>query len=194
MPLNNEIGWRRNISGGMRFWLTVGARRGGADTTRYEGHINRLSESFHPFHPFLPRLQFTVPPVSTAHTAAVMTQSPEHSAPTSIMVESVPASIFDSFAAFANEPVIPFRFSSASVGGRGWEGGPPVDSRQYGITKQPSLETEESKVNARGDEVGDDGYSGDSEREISRAEAYKLQILKRWRVNMRDRKLLSFLR
>lgn len=171
-----------------------GERRGGTDNTRYEGHISSLSETFYTFHPLLPRLQFTVPPVSTAHTAAAMTQSPEHSAVTSIIVESVPASIFDSFAAFANEPVIPFRFSS--VGGRGWEGGrgPPTDSRQNSITKQPSLETEESNVNARGAEAGDDGYSGDSEREVSRAEAYKLQILKRWRVNMRERKLLSFLR
>jgi len=42
------------------------------------------------------------------------------------------------------------------------------------------MAAEERRVNTRADEAEDDGYSGDSEKEISRAEAYKLHVLKRW--------------
>jgi hypothetical protein len=78
------------------------------------------------------------------------------------------------------------------VRSEGRKEGRQPDSLRYDIAKRPSRAAGAGAE--AGAEAGDDGYSGDSEREVSRAEAYKLQVLKRWRTEARERRLSSLVR
>jgi hypothetical protein len=115
--------------------------------------------------------------------------------PVLLIEDSVPASAFDSFATFANQSIIPFRFSSASMRNQGREAGRAAGPQRYHIAKRQSTAAENHQEHADVDaDAGDDGYSGDTEREVSRAEAYKLEVIKRWRAEARGRKLSNVMR